>query len=135
MARLVQLVCFLITANLLVANVLPLTGRDLSLMLRSGYSSEAVIRELATRKFAGAFDPGLENELLKAGATQPLVEVLRTGTYQASATETAAVQGQAAAAHARMAAESVQSSRTNDGPKTPTALSAPNQPRQQQAGA
>jgi hypothetical protein len=135
MVRLAGLLGFLITANLVVANVLPLTGRDLSLMLRSGYSSDAVVRELASRKFAGTFDPGLENELVKAGASQSLVEALRTGTYQASASEMAAAQEQAAAVQARKATEPTQSSRPNDGLKTASTASAASQPRPQQAGA
>ena len=80
----------LIGAGYLVAAVLPLTGKELSLMLRSGYSSEVVIRELAARKFADSFDSVLEKELEKSGASQPLIQALRNGTYQLSATQIAA---------------------------------------------
>jgi nucleoredoxin len=106
MARLVGLLFFLLTTDFLVASILPLTGKELSLMLRSGYSNEAVLRELAARKFADTLDLTLEKELLKAGATQPLVEALRSGTYQASASEVAIAQEHAEAAQARVTTES-----------------------------
>jgi hypothetical protein len=73
-------------------------------MLRSGYSSEAVLQELAARKFSDTVDSTLETELLKAGATQPLIEALRSGAYQASASEVAIAQAHAAVAQARATA-------------------------------
>src|SRR5688500_11221165 len=45
---------------------LPLTLKDISLMLRSGYSSEAVEREIAVRHFIGTLDANGEKNLLQA---------------------------------------------------------------------
>src|SRR5579864_6462000 len=54
---LVSFVLAIAVANLLGAAPLPLTLKDVSLMLRSGYSSEAVMREVEARKFADTLDP------------------------------------------------------------------------------
>ena len=56
-------------------------------MLRSGYSSDAVLVELSTRKFADAFDSEAEQQLVKAGAHQSLIDALRSGVYQLSPAE------------------------------------------------
>lgn len=59
-------------------------------MLRSGYSSDAVIHELVTRRFADDFNPETEKHLKQAGASAALLDALRGGTYQLSADEIAA---------------------------------------------
>ena len=41
-------------SNEAVGGVLPLSAKEVGLMLRSGYSSEAVQEELSARHFAGA---------------------------------------------------------------------------------
>jgi hypothetical protein len=56
-------------------------------MLRSGYSSDAVLRELATRHFADVFDATVEDQLKRAGASDSLLNALRAGSYAASASE------------------------------------------------
>jgi hypothetical protein len=67
--------------------VLPLTVKEMSLMLRSGYSSEAVLRELAARRLADTFDSAAEKQLTQAGANQSLIEALQSGAYQLSESE------------------------------------------------
>jgi Thioredoxin-like len=89
MTRVLGVLCSLIAVGGLVAAALPLSAKEVSLMLRSGYSSEAVLRELETRKFADTFDSGLEKELVKAGANQLLIQALQSGKYQLSGTEIA----------------------------------------------
>jgi hypothetical protein len=59
-------------------------------MLRSGYSSDAVLRELAARHFAGAFDTTVEEQLKRAGANESLLNALRAGSYTATAAEISA---------------------------------------------
>jgi len=84
-------------------------------MLRSGYSSEDVLRELATRKFADTFDSTLEKELVKAGATQSLIDALRSGVYQASETQVAALKTkQDAGAQVRKVSEAAPTSTSAD---------------------
>src|ERR1700726_2998715 len=73
-----------------VSGVAPLTANDVSLMLRSGYSSEAVLRDLSTRHFADTLDPEMEKQLIHAGANEELIQALRSGEYQLSASEIAA---------------------------------------------
>ena len=90
MTRLLAVLFFLAWVQCSSAAVLPLTAKELSLMLRSGYSSDVVLRELATRKFADTFDPAVEKDLTKAGASPSLIEALRGGAYQLSAAEIAA---------------------------------------------
>ena len=59
-------------------------------MLRSGYSSEAVMRELSARHFADSFDSIVEKQLVQSGANQSLIDALRSGTYKLSSSEMAA---------------------------------------------
>ena len=66
-------------------------------MLRSGYSSEAVLRELSTRHFAGDFDSAAEQQLVRAGANQSLITALQSGAYAAPSSEIAAAQEKLAA--------------------------------------
>jgi hypothetical protein len=79
----------LATISCAVAVALPLTAKEIGLMLRSGYSSDAVVRELSTRKFADTFDADVEKQLTQSGAKPALIEALRSGTYQLSASEIA----------------------------------------------
>ena len=88
---------FLLVTFLLVASVyraicgpMPLTAKEIGLMLRSGYSSEAVIRELSSRHFADSFDSTVEKQLVQSGANQSLIDALRSGAYQLSPSEMAA---------------------------------------------
>ena len=80
------------SASLCVPGTLPLTVREVGLMLRSGYSSEAVMHELAARHFAEMVDPDVEKNLTQAGGNATLLEALRTGAYQASAAEISALE-------------------------------------------
>ena len=88
---------FLLVTFLLVASVyraicgpVPLTAKEIGLMLRSGYSSEAVIRELSSRHFADSFDSTVEKQLVQLGADQSLIDALRSGAYRLSPLEMAA---------------------------------------------
>ena len=58
-------------------------------MLRSGYSNDAVLRELTTRKFADTLDSTSEKQLVQVGANQSLISALRSGAYQLSPVEAA----------------------------------------------
>ncbi len=84
---------------------LPLTSKEISLMLRAGYSSSSVLQELARRRFAETFDPDKETLLLKAGASPELIDALERGKYSISVQEVARVQEQMASAANRKAAE------------------------------
>jgi Thioredoxin-like len=90
MVRLLLGLWFFASVSWLTAGLAPLTIKEVSLMLRSGYSSEAVLQELSKRKFADTLDPTSEEQLVKAGASQSLINTLESGVYQLSAAETAA---------------------------------------------
>jgi hypothetical protein len=90
MVRLLLGLWFFASISCLTAGLAPLTIKEVSLMLRSGYSSEAVLQELSKRKFADTLDPTSEEQLVKAGASQSLINTLESGVYQLSAAETAA---------------------------------------------
>ena len=60
-------------------------------MLRSGYSSEAVMRELSGRHFADSFDSTVEKQLVQSGADQSLIDALRSGVYRLSPSEMATI--------------------------------------------
>jgi hypothetical protein len=72
------------------SSVMPLTAKEIGLMLRSGYSSEAVLRELSARRFGEKFNSEMEQQLTRAGASSSLIEALRSGTYSMPLSEIAA---------------------------------------------
>jgi len=84
-------------ANLVFSGPLPLTAREISLMLRSGYSNDAVLHELSARHFVDTFTPAVEKQLTQSGANASLLEALRSGSYQSSPAETAAAREKIAA--------------------------------------
>jgi len=134
MVRLVIGLCLIWPVCYLIAGITPLTIKDVSLMLRSGYSSQTVLEELSNRKFADAFDSTMETELVKAGASQSLIEALRSRAYQLSAGEIAAAKNQIAAQEHRASIAFSQGS-TNDGlTKFENAPTKPNPPPDAQQG-
>ena len=87
MVRLVIGFCFLSIVCGLTAGLAPLTLKEVSLMLRSGYSSEIVLQELSRRKFAETLDSTSEQQLVKLGASKSLISTLESGVYQLSPAE------------------------------------------------
>lgn len=71
------------------AGQLPLTVSELSLMLRSGYSSTSAMQELAQRHFVDTIDAAKETALLNAGASPELIAALKSGAYSLSVEQTA----------------------------------------------
>jgi nucleoredoxin len=94
-------------------NLPPLTWKDVSLMLRSGYSSDAVEREVATRHFLGPLDATGEKNLVQAGASVALVGGLKSGAFAIPASEVTAVQTELAAKEQRRAAQLEESRKLN----------------------
>ncbi len=66
-----------------VAATLPLTVKELSLMLRSGYSVQAVETELGARHFADTIDEAKRKQLLDSGATTQLLDEIQAGKFNA----------------------------------------------------
>ena len=86
-------------------NLAPMTAKDVSLMLRSGYSSDAVEREVTARHFMGTLDAAAEKNLVQAGASPGLIGGLKSGAFAVPASEVAAVQADLAAKANRRAAQ------------------------------
>lgn len=86
MRSLFVIVFLLINATLssVSGRVLPLTVKDVCLMLRSGYSSESVQRELSVRHLAETCDTAGETALRGAGASPSLIDAMKSGVYQTS---------------------------------------------------
>jgi nucleoredoxin len=87
------------------AGQLPLTVSEIGLMLRAGYSSNALMQELSTRHFADTIDETKEKALVKAGASAELIASLKSGTYSLSPEKTAAIQQEIANQEQRRAAQ------------------------------
>jgi len=109
---------------------MPLTAKEIGLMLRSGYSSETVMRELSARHFADAFDSAVEKQLVQSGADQSLIDALRSGAYELSPSEMAAVKEKLAAQGQREAFAAEQSGESGpprklSGQLAPAAVGAP----------
>jgi nucleoredoxin len=96
MRWLLSLLIFLACAGFCRSAMHPLTVKEIGLMLRSGYSSPTVMQELTKRHFADVVDADKETALLKCGATQPLIDALKSGAYSVSAKEIAETQEQLA---------------------------------------
>jgi nucleoredoxin len=92
---------------------LPLTAKDVGLMLRMGYSSGAMAQELSTRHFADTVDSTKEADLIKSGMSPELLAALKNGTYSVPPEEIARAQEQIAAEAKRRALAAEQSRKFN----------------------
>jgi hypothetical protein len=90
--------------SLIHARPVPLTVKEISLMLRSGYSNEAVMHELSVRHFADTCDESAKKMLTQSGASPALINALNTGNYAVPAEEAARAQEQIVAESKRRAA-------------------------------
>ena len=106
---LAPLVCFLLSILVARATQLPLTIKEISLMLRSGYSSNALMQELSTRHFAEKLDVEKEKTLIQVGASAELIAALKSGTYSLSPEQMTLAQRQIADQTKRRAAEAARS--------------------------
>ena len=96
-----------------IAKVPPLTIKDISLMLRSGYSAAAVESETRAKHFMGTIDAAAEKTLADAGAPAAFIMALKSGAYAVPPAEAAAVQEQVAADAKRRAAQAEEARKFN----------------------
>ncbi len=101
--------CVLLSILVSRAGQLPLTIKEINLMLRSGYSSNAVMQELSTRHFAEKLDAEKEKTLIQVGASAELITALKSGTYLLSPEQMTIAQRQIADQTKRRAAEAERS--------------------------
>ena len=92
---------------------LPLTVKDVDLMLRSGYSSEALMRELAVRHLVGTCDDETKKLLAQSGASPALVQAIAAGAYAIPADETIRAEQALAAESQRRAAAAEEAKKFN----------------------
>jgi len=83
----------------------PLTVKEISLMLRTGYSSDAVLKELSVRHFADAIDASNQTLLQHSGASPALIDALRNGSFSLSPEKATAAQQRIAELDRRQQAE------------------------------
>jgi nucleoredoxin len=95
------------------ARQLPLTLKEIGLMLRSGFSSDAIVLDLAKRHLAEKLDGPAEITLLKAGASPALLFAIKSGSYSLSPEEAAQAKQEVEAEAKRRAALAEQSRRFN----------------------
>jgi len=117
----------LVAAALLIASIatiaadtLPLTTREIALMLRSGYSNDAVIREVQKRHYGDLLEESEEKQLVKAGANARLIETIRSGSYQASESELVAAESKLAAAEQQQVEARARINQADDADKNET---------------
>jgi nucleoredoxin len=96
------------TASAVFGRSLPLTMKEVSLMLRSGYSSEAVRKEISVRHFADTCDAAAEKTLREAGAAPALIDAIKSGSYTISPAEAHLAQDELAAQAAKRARDTEQ---------------------------
>src|SRR6267143_5367247 len=106
---LAALVCVLLSIFVARAAQLALTIKEISLMLRSGYSSNAIMQELSIRYFAEKLDVEKEKTLLQAGASAELISALKSGKYSLSPEQMTIAQQQIADQTKRRAVEAARS--------------------------
>ena len=82
-------------------------------MLRSGYSADAIEKDLAARHFIEQIDPAAEKGLLQSGASASLIAGLKSGRYAVPAGEIAAVQQEVETKALRRAATEAESKKWN----------------------
>ena len=97
----------------LAAKLPPLTVKDIGLMLRTGYSAEAVKQEVATRRFMEQIDPAAEKALVQSGAPADFIAALKSGAYAVPASEIAAAQQEVASRAARRVQQAEEARKLN----------------------
>jgi len=79
---------------------LPLTGKDIVVMLRMGYSSEDIMRDLSKKHFVSPLDSDAEAAMRKLNASPQLLDGLKSGQFNATTDELVQAQQKIAAANA-----------------------------------
>jgi hypothetical protein len=100
MRRFLPVVIALQCAHLATAGTLPLTGKDIVLMLRMGYSTEDVERELEAKHFVCPLDANSEGEIRDLNGSSQLLDTLKSGRLNATKDEVAQAEQKNAATSA-----------------------------------
>src|SRR5438552_8581235 len=87
-------------ARFATAGTLPLTNKDIVLMLRMGYSTEDILRDLNAKHFAGPLDSNSEAQIRQLSGSSNLLDVLKSGQFDATADQLTQAQQKIAVANA-----------------------------------
>ncbi|HEY1769551.1 MAG TPA: thioredoxin-like domain-containing protein [Chthoniobacterales bacterium] len=103
----VSLFLAVLFVRLAAADLRPLSVKDVSLMLRAGYSSESVLREIEQRRLIDAPDAATIKSLGEFGASPQLLDAVESGQFRldAAAAESARAIAEAAAKLQEQSAE------------------------------
>jgi nucleoredoxin len=111
-----RLFSLLLVAGLIVtatAGPSPLSNKEIALMLRSGYSSDAVLAEVTGRRVREAFDPAMKKSLIDFGANAQLISALASNAYLISGSEAGRAKQREAELSAQRATEIERSQELN----------------------
>jgi len=86
--------------HLATAGTLPLSGKDIVLMLRMGYSTEDVVRDLEAKHFVGPLDANSEAQIRDLNGSSKLLDTLKSGQLNATKEEVAQAEQKSAATSA-----------------------------------
>ena len=100
MRRFLSIAIALQCTHLAVAGTSPLTGKDIVLMLRMGYSTEDVVREVEAKHFVGPLDANSEAEIRDLNGSSNLLDTLKSGRLNATKEEVAQAEQKNAATSA-----------------------------------
>jgi nucleoredoxin len=96
-----------------VAGPQPLSNKEIVLMLRTGYSSDAVLMEIHQRRVLEPLDEAAKKSLLEFGAKPPLIGALESKAFLVSVTEAEQAKEHEAEITARRAAQIAQDEQFN----------------------
>jgi hypothetical protein len=105
MRRFLSVVIALQCTHLAVAGTSPLTGKDVVLMLRMGYSTEDVVRDLEAKHFVGPLDADSEAQIRELNGSSTLLDTLKSGRFNATKGEVAQAEQKSAATTAEAEAQ------------------------------
>ena len=105
MRRFLSIAIALQCTHLVVAGTSPLTGKDVVLMLRMGYSTEDIVRDLEARHFVGPLDANSEAEIRNLNGPSTLLDALNSGRLNATKEEVAQAEQKSAATNAEVEAQ------------------------------
>jgi len=114
MRRFLSIAIALQCTHLAVAGTSPLTGKDIVLMLRMGYSTEDVVRELEAKHFVGPLDANSEAEIRDLNGSSNLLDTLKSGRLNASKEEVAQAEQKSAATSAEAEGQPQPTSQSGD---------------------
>ena len=100
--------------HLAIAGTSPLTGKEVVLMLRMGYSPDDIVRDVETKHFVGPLDATSENQIRELNGTSKLLDTLKSGQFDATKEEVAQAEQKSAAVSTEAKAEAQEQMASSD---------------------